>query len=128
MSVNMKTRSDIEEHVRGNEAFKSLAKARILALKRFLNDVELEEENAWSGLSKKNELLKRLKSLVKASLSILYDVSVPASVREPTIESEYDLPLVVEDVAQMLAMSGDPTLLHYAERYAVLAHELEDAI
>jgi hypothetical protein len=128
MSVNMKTRSGVEEHVRGSEAFKSLAKARILALKRFLDNVELGEENTWSGGSRKNELLKRLKSLVKASLSILGNVSVPASVREPAIESEYDLPLVVEDVAQMLAMSGDPVLLRYAERYILLAQELEDAI
>lgn len=128
MSVNMKTRSGVEEHVRGNDAFKSLAKARILALKRFLDSVELGEANTWSGGSRKTEILKRLKSLVKASLAFLGNVSVPASVREPAIESEYDLPLVVEDVAQMLAMSGDPTLLRYAERYALLAQELEDAV
>jgi hypothetical protein len=128
MSVNMKTRSGVEEHVRGNEAFKSLAKARILALKRFLDSIEPGEANMWSGGSRKTELLKRLKSLVKASLTIMGNVSVPASVRVPSIESEYDLPLVVEDVAQMLAMSGDPTLLRYAERYALLAQELEGVI
>ncbi|MCI4407717.1 MAG: hypothetical protein JHC26_01405 [Thermofilum sp.] len=129
MSVNVKTRSGVEEYaVHGSEAFKSLAKARILALKRFLENVEPEEENIWSGRSRKNELFKRLMSLIKASLSILYDVPVPASVREPSIENEYDLPLVVEDVAQMLALSGDPMLLRYAERYAVLARELEDII
>ena len=128
MSVNVKTRSGVEKHVIGGEAFKSLAKARILALKRFLDTVKLEEESPWGGGSRKAEPLKRLKSLVKASLVMLGNVSVPPSVREPEIESEYDLPLVVEDVAQMLAMSGDPTLLRYAERYALLAQELEGAI